>query len=110
MPQTNQYPVQTAPSVIPLEHVTYLTATFVLLETSVLFLIAVSGDTSVQMALFVLLEEPRQQFVYQVITAKKPKLKCRVQLVFTVQMVLHHISLVLQGTTVTRQIVVILLT
>ena len=94
------------PTETTLEHVIYLTATSALLATSVPCPTAASGAMSVQMAHFALLEELLPQFVCLVITADKPKLKCRARLDSTVQMVRRHIFLVLQDTTVTRQIVV----
>lgn len=110
MPQTTQYPVQTEPTEMTLAHVVYLTATSVLLETSVPCPTAVSGAMSVQMALFALLEELLPQFVCLVITVDKPKLKCHAQLDSTVRMVLRHIFLVLRDTTVTQRIVVTVVT
>ena len=104
MPQTIQYPVQMEPTEMTLEHVIYLIATSVLLATSVPCQTAVSGATSVQMEHFAPLEDLHPQFACQGTTADKPKLKCHAQLVFTVQMVLLHIFLVLRGTTATQPI------
>lgn len=104
MPQTIQHPVQVEPTEMTLEHVIYLIATSVLLATSVPCQTVVSGATRVQMAHFALLEELHPQFACQATTADKPKLKLHAQQVFTVQMVLLHISHVLRGTTATQQI------
>lgn len=109
-PQTNQYLVQTAPSVVPQGHVTYLSATFVLLGGIVPCLTAVSMDTSVQMELIALQEEHYQLFVFPVITAMKPKPKFHAQLAIIVQLDLRHTYAVPLGFTVIQKIVVILLT
>lgn len=98
------------PTETVLVHVIYLSATSVLLATSAPCPTAVSGAMSVQMAHFAPLEELRPQSVCLVITAIKPKLKCHARPVFTVQMVLSRISLVLRGITVTQWIVVIKVT
>ena len=100
MPQTTQFHVQMEPTETPLERVTYQTVISALLAITVRCLTVVSGDMSVQMALFVLLEELLQQFAWLVISVIKPKLNCHAPQGHTALRALLHQYPVLRDTIV----------